>query len=110
MSKPVDIQSVEQWDEILESSAAVGKTIVVEFYAVWNGSHVRVPPQVMRPTFKENNPGYCPKYDELAAQNHQVEFLQVDVDDRPEIVEKFHISTTPTFFAIKPKDVVGTVC
>jgi hypothetical protein len=35
MSKPVEIQSVQQWNEIVDSSTAAGKTIVVDFHAVW---------------------------------------------------------------------------
>ncbi|KAJ7366902.1 thioredoxin-like protein [Mycena albidolilacea] len=85
MSKPVEIQSVQQWNEIVDSSTAAGKTIVVDFHAVWCGP--------------------C----KLASQNPQVQFLRVDVDEQPQISQTFRVSAMPTFFAIKSKDVVGMV-
>ncbi|KAF7346356.1 Thioredoxin-domain-containing protein [Mycena sanguinolenta] len=93
MSKPVEIQSVQQWNEIVESSTAAGKTIVVDFHAVWCGPCKAI----------------APKYNQLASQNPQVEFLRVDVDEQPQIAETFHVSAMPTFFAIKAKNVVGMV-
>ncbi|KAJ7250841.1 thioredoxin-like protein [Mycena haematopus] len=93
MSKPVEIQSVKQWNEIVASSIAAGKTIIVDFHAVWCGPCKAI----------------APKYNQLASQNPQVEFLRVDVDEQPQIAETFHVSAMPTFFAIKANDVVGMV-
>ncbi|KAF7365188.1 Thioredoxin-domain-containing protein [Mycena venus] len=91
MSKPVEIQSVKQWNDIIESSTAAGKTIVVDFHALWCGPCKAI----------------APKYNQLASQNPQVQFLRVDVDEHPQIAETFHVSAMPTFFAIKSQNVVG---
>ncbi|KAJ7780992.1 thioredoxin-like protein [Mycena metata] len=91
MSTPVEIQSIEQWNEIVEASTASGKTIVVDFHAEWCGPCKMI----------------APKYNELASQNAHVQFLRVDVDQQPEIAETFHVSAMPTFMAIKSKEVVG---
>ncbi|KAJ7863078.1 thioredoxin-like protein [Mycena olivaceomarginata] len=87
MSKPVEIQSVQQWNEIVDSSTAAGKTIVVDFHAVWCGPCKMI----------------APKYNQLASQNPQVQFLRVDVDEQPQISQTFRVSAMPTFFAIKSK-------
>ncbi|KAJ7935678.1 thioredoxin-like protein [Mycena leptocephala] len=91
MSKPVEIQSIKQWNELVESSTAAGKTIVVDFHAVWCGPCKAI----------------APRFNQLASQNPQVEFLRVDVDEQPQIAETFHVSAMPTFFAIKSNAVVG---
>ncbi|KAF8147323.1 thioredoxin-like protein [Mycena galopus ATCC 62051] len=87
----VEIQSVQQWNEIVESSTAAGRTIVVDFHAAWCG-----PCRVI-----------APKYKQLASQNPQATFLRVDVDEQPQIAETFRVSAMPTFFAIKSNNVVG---
>ncbi|KAJ7107290.1 thioredoxin-like protein [Mycena crocata] len=91
MSKPMEIQSVQQWNEIIEVSSAAGKTIVVDFHAEWCGPCKAI----------------APRYNQLAAQNPQVQFLRVDVDNQTQIAETFHVSAMPTFFAIKSNNVVG---
>jgi len=91
MSKPVEIQSIKQWNEIVESATAAGKTIVIDFHAVWCGPCKAI----------------APRFNQLASQNPQVEFLRVDVDEQPQIAETFHVSAMPTFFAIKSNAVVG---
>ncbi|KAJ7044595.1 thioredoxin-like protein [Mycena alexandri] len=91
MTTPIEIQSIEQWNEIVEASTAAGKTIVVDFSAEWCGPCKMI----------------APKYNELASLNPQVQFLRVDVDQQGEIAETFHVSAMPTFFAIKSKEVVA---
>ncbi|KAJ6525286.1 thioredoxin-like protein [Mycena vulgaris] len=91
MSAPVEIQSVKQWNEIVQASTDAGKTIVVDFHAEWCGPCKAI----------------APKYNLLASQNPQVQFLRVDVDQQTTIAETFHVSAMPTFFAIKSKSVVG---
>ncbi|KAJ7044600.1 thioredoxin-like protein [Mycena alexandri] len=91
MTTPIEIQSIKQWNEIVEASTAAGKTIVVDFSAEWCGPCKMI----------------APKYNQLASQNPQAQFLRVDVDEQAEIAETFHVSAMPTFFAIKSNEVVG---
>ncbi|KAJ7211277.1 thioredoxin-like protein [Mycena pura] len=91
MSKPVEIHSVEEWNNIVETSTAAGKTIVVDFHAEWCG-----PCKVI-----------APRFNELASQNPQAQFVRVDVDEQSQIAESFRVTAMPTFFAIKAKSVVG---
>ncbi|KAK7048390.1 thioredoxin-domain-containing protein [Favolaschia claudopus] len=92
-SQPVEIQSVGQWNDIVESSTAAGKTIVVDFHAVWCSPCKAI----------------APRYNQLASQHPQVQFLRVDVDEHPRIAQNLlvsQVSAMPTFFAIKNKTVV----
>ncbi|KAF7298957.1 Thioredoxin-domain-containing protein [Mycena indigotica] len=106
MSKPIEIQSVKQWNEIIE--AANDKTLVVDFHATWCG-----PCKVIAPQFSQ-----------LAEQNPNVQFLRVDVDEHAAIAEFLYelhcwgpplltffthsqVRAMPTFYAIKNREVVG---
>ncbi|KAJ6535186.1 thioredoxin-like protein [Mycena sp. CBHHK59/15] len=91
MSQPVEIQSVKHWNDIVHSSTAAGKTLVVDFHAEWCGPCKAI----------------APRYSLLASQNPQVQFLRVDVDRQAAIAENFQVSAMPTFFAIKSNSVVG---
>ncbi|KAJ7505286.1 thioredoxin-like protein [Mycena galericulata] len=91
MSTPIEIESVQQWNEIVQASTEAGKTIVVDFHAEWCGPCKAI----------------APRYNLLASQNPQVQFLRVDVDQQTQIAETFQVSAMPTFFAIKSKAVVG---
>ncbi|KAJ7175894.1 glycoside hydrolase family 35 protein [Mycena filopes] len=91
MAEPVEIQSIKQWNEILETATAAGKTVMVDFHAEWCGPCKAI----------------APKYTQLAAQNPQVQFLRVDVDEHNRIAATFQVAAMPTFFAIKQNTVVG---
>ncbi|KAJ7636995.1 thioredoxin-like protein [Roridomyces roridus] len=91
MSAPVDIQSIQQWNDILEASTEAGKTIIVDFSAEW------CPPCR----------AIAPRYELLASKNPHVQFLRVDVDEQRQIAESFQVTAMPTFFAIRDQDVVG---
>ncbi|KAJ7134656.1 thioredoxin-like protein [Mycena epipterygia] len=91
MSKPVEIQSIKQWNEIVQASTDAGKTVVVDFHAEWCGPCKQI----------------APKYNSLAAENPQVQFLRVDVDQQTQIAQTFQVTAMPTFYAIKAKNVVG---
>ncbi|KAJ7044163.1 thioredoxin-like protein [Mycena alexandri] len=91
VAEPIEIQSVKQWNEILEASTAAGKTVVVDFHAEWCGPCKAI----------------APKYTQLAAQNPHVQFLRVDVDEHNRIAATFQVAAMPTFFAIKSNTVVG---
>ncbi|KAJ7459824.1 thioredoxin-like protein [Mycena latifolia] len=91
MSAPVEIQSINQWNEVVQSATDAGKTIVVDFHAEWCGPCKAI----------------APRYNLLASQTPQVQFLRVDVDQQTEIARTFQVSAMPTFFAIKSKSVVG---
>ncbi|KAJ7761503.1 thioredoxin-like protein [Mycena maculata] len=93
MSTPIEIQSVQQWNEIVQAATDSGKTVVIDFHAEWCGPCKAI----------------APRYNLLASQNPQVQFLRVDVDKQTQIAETFHVSAIPTFFAIKSKAVVGVL-
>ncbi|KAJ7074774.1 thioredoxin-like protein [Mycena amicta] len=90
MSKPVEIHSIQQWNDIIEASSSE-KTIVVDFHAEWCGPCKAI----------------APRFNQVAQQNPDVQFLRVDVDEQTDIAETFHVTAMPTFFAIKDKTVVG---
>ncbi|KAJ7069721.1 thioredoxin-like protein [Mycena amicta] len=90
MSKPVEIHSIQQWNDIIEASSSE-KTIVVDFHAEWCGPCKAI----------------APRFNQLAQQNPDVQFLRVDVDELTDIAETFHVTAMPTFFAIKDKTVLG---
>ncbi|KAJ7282050.1 thioredoxin-like protein [Mycena rebaudengoi] len=49
----------------------------------------------------------APRYNLLASQTPQTQFLRVDVDKQTAIAQQFQVSAMPTFFAIKSQNVVG---
>ncbi|KAJ7672790.1 thioredoxin-like protein [Mycena rosella] len=91
MSAPLEIQSIDQWNTVMRAATDAGQTVVVDFHAEWCGPCKAI----------------APRYNLLASQTPQVQFLRVDVDAQPLIAETFHVSAMPTFFAIKGTTVVG---
>ncbi|KAJ7095902.1 thioredoxin-like protein [Mycena belliarum] len=91
MSAPVEIQSVQQWNETVQAATDAGKTIVADFHAEWCGPCKAI----------------APRYNMLASQTPQVQFLRIDVDRQAQIAKTFQVSAMPTFFVIKSQRVVG---
>ncbi|KAF7288502.1 Thioredoxin-domain-containing protein [Mycena chlorophos] len=89
LNQPIEVVSVRQWNDIMDSLD--NQTIIVDFSAEW------CPPCQ----------AIAPKFSQLAAQNPEVQFLRVDVDEQPAIAQSFRVAAMPTFFAIKDKTVVG---
>ncbi|KAJ7074777.1 thioredoxin-like protein [Mycena amicta] len=73
MSKPVEIHSIQQWNDIIEASSSE-KTIVVDFHAEWCGPCKAI----------------APRFNQLAQQNPDVHFLRVDVDEQTDIAETLY--------------------
>jgi len=90
MSNLSEIQSVSEWNNSLRSSAAEGRTVIVDFHAEWCGPCKAI----------------APVYAKLATQFPQVRFLRVDVDRQQPIAAKYQVKAMPTFVAIKAGKVV----
>lgn len=75
-------------EEILKSQ----KTALVDFYADWCG-----PCQIMSPTI-----------DEIAEENSDIKVGKVNIDNFPEIAEKYGIMSIPTLLVIKGGEVSKT--
>ncbi len=85
----VTVLTTENYEEeILKSQ----KTALVDFYADWCG-----PCQIMSPTI-----------DEIAEENSDIKVGKVNVDNSPEIAEKYGIMSIPTLLVIKGGEVSKT--
>lgn len=75
------IETVKEFDETLNTN----RLVMVDFYADWCG-----PCKMLAPVVEE-----------LAAETPDVTFVKVNVDDLPEIAEKFGIMSIPALFVFK---------
>ncbi len=75
------IETVKEFDETLNSNTLV----FVDFFADWCG-----PCKMLSPVVEE-----------LAAETPDVTFVKVNVDDLPEVAEKFGIMSIPALFVFK---------
>lgn len=75
------IKTVEEFDAILKDNVGV----FVDFYADWCGPCKMVAPVV----------------EELASENTDVKFIKVNVDDSPELAERYQVMSIPTLIAFK---------
>ena len=60
-------------------------SVVIDFFATWCGPCKRI----------------APTFEKLADSLTSIVFLKVDVDESPEIVNQFDISSMPTFVFLK---------
>ena len=67
------------------------KTILLDFYADWCG-----PCRMVAPTVSE-----------LAEENPQYVFAKINVDDSPELAQKFGVVSIPTLVAMKNGRVIN---
>lgn len=81
------VKNEEEFDQILKDNEAV----FVDFYADWCGPCKMVSPIV----------------EELAAEKTDVKFVKVNVDDNPEVAERFGIMSIPTLIYFKNGEVAG---
>eukprot|EP00906_Rhabdomonas_costata_P005661 RCo008447 len=80
---------VEAFQRALESMPFM----MVDFSAEWCGPCKQIAPHV----------------DELSEQNPDLIFLQVDVDECPELTKAFRITAMPTFILFSGKSEVGRI-
>ncbi len=71
---------------------AENKTILVDFFATWCG-----PCKMLSPVLEE----VSPEFDD-------VEFVKVDVDECPELAQRYGVAVIPTLFVIKGGEKVAT--
>ena len=81
------VKNEQDFDQILKDNAAV----FVDFYADWCGPCKMVGPIV----------------EELAGERADIKFVKVNVDDNPEVAERFGIMSIPTMIFFKNGEVAA---
>lgn len=81
------VKNEAEFDQILKDNEAV----FVDFYADWCGPCKMVSPIV----------------EELAGERTDVKFIKVNVDDLPEVAQRFGIMSIPTLIYFKNGEVAG---
>ena len=84
----VQIITKENYDELVANSE---KPVLLDFWAVWCG-----PCRMMAPTVEE-----------IARDNPDILVGKVNVDEEPELAQRFGISSIPTLVALKNGAVIG---
>lgn len=85
----VHVQTIDEWNTLLRESTQ--KPLVVKCGATWCG-----PCKALAPLFEQ------------MAQEFQdkVIFLSVDIDELPEVAEKFDVASVPAIFVIDDGEIV----
>ncbi len=81
------IQNKEQYDAVLKDNG----TVFVDFFAEWCG-----PCKMLAPVVEA-----------LAAENPDVKFIKVDIDENPEIAQQYGIMSIPTLITFKNGDLAA---
>lgn len=77
-----------------ESEIPATGAVVIDFYATWCGPCKRI----------------APVFEELADKFYpHVQFFKVDVDESPELVDRFEVHAMPTFVFLKNGTVIKRV-
>lgn len=84
----VQIITKENYNELVANSE---KTVLLDFWAVWCG-----PCRMMAPTVEE-----------IAQDNPDIMVGKVNVDEEPELAQRFGITSIPTLVALKNGIVIG---
>jgi thioredoxin 1 len=89
----ITITNVSQWNEIIKIAA--NSILIIKCSTSWC-----MPCKVIQP-----------KYQKLAEQykNEDIIFMTVDIEEVPDIAEKFNISSMPTFLIIQNDAIKRTV-
>lgn len=82
------VKDTEDFDQILKDNEAV----FADFYADWCGPCKMVGPIV----------------EELSTERTDVKFIKVNVDDNPEIAERYGIMSIPTMIVFKNGEAAAT--
>lgn len=80
------IATTQEFDELINS----GKKVLVDFFAEWCG-----PCKMLGPVLEKLDPEYP-----------DVEFVKVDVDQLPEVAQRYGIMSIPTYYAFNNGEVV----
>lgn len=68
-------------------------SVVIDFFATWCGPCKKI----------------APAFEKLAEVYPSIAFLKVDVDESPELVDKYEVNAMPTFIFIKDGVVVKRI-
>jgi thioredoxin 1 len=82
------IKSTSEYDALLKDN----KSVFVDFYADWCGPCKMVGPLV----------------EELSKEETDVKFVKVNVDDTPDIAQRYGIMSIPTLIAFKNGEIAGS--
>jgi thioredoxin 1 len=82
------VKDTEDFDQILKDNEAV----FADFYADWSGPCKMVGPIV----------------EELSTERTDVKFIKVNVDDNPEIAQRYGIMSIPTMIVFKNGEAAAT--
>lgn len=84
----IEVTSVEHYNDLLEN-----EFVFVDFHATWCGPCKRVAPFIEELSKKE--------------EYTNVTFCKVNIDDVPDLADKYEIMAVPTFVFIKEKEEKG---
>lgn len=82
------IKNTAEYDAVLKEN----KSVFVDFYADWCGPCKMVGPLV----------------EELSKEETDVKFVKVNVDDNPDIAQRYGIMSIPTLIAFKNGEIAGS--
>lgn len=82
------IKNIAEYDELLKNNTSV----FVDFYAEWCGPCKMVAPLV----------------EEISNEETSVKFVKVNVDDNPDIAQRYGIMSIPTLIAFKNGEIAGS--
>lgn len=83
------IQTTQEYDEVLKNNPSV----FVDFFATWCGPCKMVGPVV----------------DKVSEEESGVTFVKVDVDQLPEVAQRYGVMSIPTLLAIKNGQVADQI-
>lgn len=83
------VKTVAEYDQLLKDN----KSVFVDFYADWCGPCKMVGPLV----------------EELSEEEKDVTFVKVNVDENPDIAQRYGIMSIPTLIAFKDGEIAGSI-
>ena len=82
----INITNQNYQKEIMESK----KTILLDFWAEWCG-----PCKIITPVI-----------DEIANENPDLKVCKINVDEQPELANRFHVRSIPSLFVMKEGEII----
>ena len=83
----INITNQNYQKEIMESK----KTILLDFWAEWCG-----PCKIITPVI-----------DEIANENPNLKVCKINVDEQPELANRFHVMSIPSLFVMKEGQIIN---